>query len=83
MTGNFAANARLLENVHRLQQQRVSDAEISYELFDFGCARKVVERWIQIVERVADLVDRLLLTLPQRAIRKEGVLFEEETNLVS
>src|SRR5207245_8765081 len=63
MAGHFAANARLLEDVHRLQQQRFGDVEISYELFDLSGAREPVKSWVEIVQRVADLINRALLLL--------------------
>jgi len=34
MAGDFAANSRLLEDVHSLEQQRSLDAEVGNQLFD-------------------------------------------------
>ena len=48
-----------------------------------GVAGEVVEERVEVVERVADLVDRQLLGLLQRAVRGERVLLEEEPNLVA
>src|ERR1051325_4316717 len=65
MTSNFATDARLLEDVHRLQQQRTFDSQIGNDFPYFRSARKLIEDRIEIVKRVADLIDRLLLALPQ------------------
>ena len=64
MTGDFAADARLLEDVHRLQEQRLGDAEIGYQLFDCRRARELIKHRIKVVQRVADLINRLLLGPP-------------------
>src|SRR6266542_788002 len=83
MTRHFATDARLLEDVHRLQEQRVGNAEIASKLFDFRRSRKAVKDWIEIVQRVADLVNRPLFTLPQCSVRQECILLKEEADLVT
>ncbi len=74
---HFAADVRLLEDVHRLVQQRLLDAELDGELVQLRVVRERLEDRIEIVHRVPDLVDRELLRLPQHAALVERLLFEE------
>src|SRR6185437_10056700 len=73
MAGHFAADARLLEYVHRLQQQRTFDSQIGNDFPYLWSARKLIEGRIEIMKRVANLIDRFLLALLQSAVRTEGV----------
>ena len=57
MTGDFAADVRLLEDVHRLQQERLVNSQIRDEFFDFVPPREFREHWIEIVQRMTNLVD--------------------------
>jgi len=43
----------------------------------------LIEDRIEIMQRVSDLIYRMLFRLAQTAVRKKRVLFEKETNLVS
>src|SRR5687767_12468154 len=83
MTRYFAADVRLFEDVHRLQQQRLVKTEHGGEFPYIRIAREATKHGIEIVKSVSDLVDRLFLGILERAIGIEGVLFEEETNLVA
>ena len=57
MTRYFAADVWLLKDVHRLQQQRLVDAELGDQLADFGGAGELAEDWIEVVQCVTDFVD--------------------------
>lgn len=81
--GDLAADQRLLEDVHRLQEQRPLDPEARDQLGQPRIAREPREHRVEIVERVADLVDRSLDRLAQRAVRGERVLLEEAPDRVS
>ena len=82
MTGDFTSNVRLFEDVHGLQQQWFDDPKIRNEPLDGRRSRKPVKDRIEVVERVSDLINRSLLALPQRSVRKKSILFKEKTNLV-
>jgi hypothetical protein len=56
VAGNFAADVWLLEDIHRLQQQRLLDAKVLSQLLDFVAAGKLIKDRIQIMERVPDLI---------------------------
>src|SRR5207249_3395289 len=57
--------------------------KIGNHLFNCWRARKLIKHWIEIVQRMADLVNRPLFTLPQCSVRQECILFKEETDLVT
>ncbi|MFN9938200.1 MAG: hypothetical protein ACK56I_01890, partial [bacterium] len=52
-------------------------AEVVGERRQLGPAREGVEHRVQVVQRVADLVDRQGLGLAQLPVLVEGLLFEE------
>ena len=56
MTGDFTADMRLLEDIHRLQQQRLAHADVVCNCSQFGCATKRAEHWIKVVHGMAELV---------------------------
>ena len=81
---DLAADPRLLEDVHRLQQQRLLRARSrAATAAKLRLAREGREHGIEIVQRVADLVDRQLLRLPQAALLVERIGLEEEADLVA
>ncbi len=80
---DLAADFRLLEDVHGLEQQRQGDAEVAHQLGQSRPARERFEDRIDVVERMADLVDRALLAVPQPARLVERLPLEEEANLVA
>src|SRR6266576_3692656 len=83
MTGDFAANFRLLEDIHRLKQQWLFDPEIGNQLpYDRG-TREFAEDRVKFMKRMPDLVNRTLFALFETAIWKESIFFKEESNLVS
>ena len=68
---HLAADAGLLEDVHRLEQRRVGEAEVVDDLGERRrCGEKRVEHRVEVVLRVADLVDRPLLR--DGAARRRG-----------
>src|SRR5262249_35261010 len=83
MTRNLAADIRLLEDIHRLNEIRVVKSDGLGHLFDLFTPREAIEDRIEIVQRVTYLVDRLFFPILQRPIRVESILLKEETNLVS
>jgi hypothetical protein len=68
VAANFAADERRLQDVHRLQEARVDDAECGYEAGERRRARETIEDGIEVVHPVADLVhDRRVLFLYEEA----------------
>jgi hypothetical protein len=82
MADHLAADPRLLEDVHRLQQQRRNDAEPRDQRRELRPAREAREGRIEVVQGMADLVDRGGLALAQPAALVECLLLEEEPDLV-
>jgi hypothetical protein len=83
MAADFAADARLLEDVHRLQQQRLGDAQPRHQPGKRRLAREVLEDRVEVVQRMADLVDPARLALLQTAVCLERLLLEEKADLVA
>ena len=83
VAGHLAADAGLLEDVHRLQQQRPADADAVDQPGQRRRAREGGEDRVEIVQRMADLVDRQRLGLAHPARIVEGLLLEEEADLVA
>src|SRR6185503_16650124 len=79
----LAADMRLFEDVHRLNQQRLIDTQLANQALDLRRPRKLTEGGIEIVESVANLVNGLLLALSQPSIVEKSILFKKEPNLVS
>jgi hypothetical protein len=80
MPHHLAADARLLEDQHRLHQPRLREAEVGRDRGQPRVAREAAEHRLAIVQRVADLVDGARLVHAQRALRIERLLFEEATH---
>ena len=68
---DLAADMRLLEEVHRLQQQRLAEAQRPRQLGQARLARDAVEDGIEIVQRMADLVQRQRHRLVGRLLLEE------------
>src|SRR5215510_2183216 len=83
MTGDLAADVRLFEDVHRLQEQRLGESQTGADRRQPGLPRKGVEDRVEIVQRVPDFVDRALLGVSQAAVGGESLLFKKEANLVA
>jgi hypothetical protein len=74
---HFPADARLLEDVHRLQQQRRLQADVARDRGK-GCrAAECIEHRVEVVHRVAELVEAQVRICAQPAGGVKGVLFEE------
>ena len=78
---NFAADVGLLEDVHRLHEQRILNADILNQLLYGGRFRELTENGSRHEAR-ADLFIELLC-FAQISVGQEGILFKEETNLIS
>src|ERR1700752_4298326 len=83
MTRHFAADVRLFEYIHRLQEQRIPDSEPPCYFLHLLTTREAIEDRIEIMQGMSDLIDRLFLHILQSTIGVESVLFEEETNLIA
>ena len=77
VAAHLAADVRLLEDVHRLQRQRVDETEVGGDLGESGLVGEPLELVVEVVLGVADLVDAQLLRLRQLAVGAERVLLEE------
>ena len=77
MATDLAADVRLLEDVHRLQCQRVDEAEVGGDLGEPGLVGEPLELVVEVVLGVADLVDAQFLRLRQVAVGTERILLEE------
>src|SRR6266850_2596109 len=83
MTSYFAANLRLFEDIHRLEQQWLFDSQVGNHLSYGQGTREFAEERIAFMKRMSDLINRTLFALLETAIWKDGILFKEESNLVS
>ena len=79
---HLAAYAGLLEDVHRLQQLGIGEADVGGDRGHLGRAGEVAEDRVEIVHRVPDLVDRQREGPGQLAIDDRAVL-EEPANRVA
>ena len=77
MATHLATDARLLEDVHRLQGQGIGQPDVGGDLGDIGVVGEGLELVVEVVLGVTDLVDAQLLGLRQLAIGSERLLFEE------
>ena len=76
-------NAALLENEHALQQKRVREPERLDARLEARRVDKRAEYGVLLVQRMPNLVDRLLFGLAQLSFRRPCVLLKEEANLVT
>ncbi|MEI2756014.1 MAG: hypothetical protein V9F46_06100 [Chitinophagaceae bacterium] len=79
---DLAADTGLLEDVHRLPDQGLGQPSVPRHLRQRFPARELVEHRVEVMHRVADLVDRQRLVLPQFPVRVEGLFLEEAAHLV-
>ena len=82
MADDFATNPWRLEDIHRLDDAGLRDSQARSERRQFGGAGERVEDRVEIVQRVADLVEAVFPGLPEPSALVEGVVLEEETDLV-
>jgi len=78
VTGDLAADERILEDVHRLYQERLLDPEIGDHSGERRIPGEPRERRVEVVEGVADLVDRRRLGLPQLTAREKRLLSKKK-----
>jgi hypothetical protein len=83
VAAHLAADVRRLEDVHRLDQPWIDEAEILGERRERGRARERGEGRVEVVQGVADLVQREGLGPAQRAGLVERARLEEEADLVA
>ncbi len=74
---DLAADARLLEDVHGLQEQRLGHADVFRDGRELRSAAECVEDGIEVVHRVAELVEREMRLAAQAAFAVESILLEE------
>mmetsp|Transcript_18066 Transcript_18066/g.43126 ORF Transcript_18066/g.43126 Transcript_18066/m.43126 type:complete len:275 (+) Transcript_18066:542-1366(+) len=80
---HLAADARLLEDEHALPDLRPAQAHAGRHLAQRLALGEGAEDWVEVVHRVADLVDRQFLGHAQPALLIEGLLLEKATHLVA
>src|SRR5262245_56472345 len=83
MACDLAADIRLFEDVHRLQQQRLGVTQLAADRRQPGLPRKGVEYRVEIVQRVPDFIDRALLGVSQAGVGSESLFFKKEADLVA
>src|SRR2546428_4881842 len=83
MASDLAADIRLFEDVHRLQEQRLDVTQTGADPRHFRLPRKGVEDRVEIVQRMPDFIDRSLLGVSQAPVGSESALFKKEANLVA
>jgi hypothetical protein len=77
VTADLAADVGLLEDVHALQRDGVRRGRCRRNAREVGRVAERLERRVEIVHRVPDLVDAELLRLAQGAVVRERLLLEE------
>ena len=82
METDLTSDTGLLEDVHRLEQLRVTEAEIGSDRCQLRRAAEVLERRVEVVHRVAELVDRQPQGHGERPVH-DGAVLEEPTDLVA
>src|SRR5262249_32603125 len=83
MACDLAADIRLFEDVHRLQEQRLGVTQIAADRRQPRLPRKGVEDRVEIVQRVTDFIDRALLGVSQGDAGGESLFFKKEADLVA
>jgi len=81
VAGDFTADVRLLEDVHRLQQQRVAHADVTRNRSKLRRAAERVEHRIEIVHRMPEFVERQVRLRTQTPRLVERILFKKATDL--
>ena len=82
METGLTSDTGLFEDVHRLEQLWVVQAEIGGDRCQLRCATEGLERWVEVVHGVAELVDRLPQGHGERPVH-DGVVLEEPSDLVA
>ena len=82
METDLTSDTGLLEDVHRLEQPGVAEAEIGGDRCQLRCAAEGLERRVKVVHRVAELVDRQPQGHSERPVH-DGAVLEEPADLVA
>src|SRR3546814_6151801 len=82
VAGHLATDAGRLEDVHRLQQQRIYQADVAGHGSQLGGAAEPLEHRVDVVHGVTELVDGHVDRLTEVAVSVERVCFEEGPDLV-
>ena len=80
---HFAADAGLFEDVHRLPQLRLCQPQPGGHRRERRAVREGVKHRVQVMQGMADLVDRQRLGPAQLAGGVKGLLFKEAAHLVA
>ena len=83
MPAYFATDLGLLEDVHGLHERRRGVVDGGERISEEGRAAESAEVRLEVVERMADLVDRAGLVAIQRATRVESVLLQETVHALA
>ena len=83
MRQDFTTDARRFEDVHRLDDRRILEADTFCNLCQLRRTGELVEHWIQVMHGMAHLVQGVLFPLPEFAIVVERAVLEEKANLVA
>ena len=83
MTVNFAANPGLLKYVHRLQKPWRAHSNLLGKCTKFFGMAERAELGVQVVHRMAKLVEAQMCLVAQCAGGVERIFFEEAANLVA
>src|SRR3546814_18658975 len=83
VAGHLATDAGRLEDVHRLQQQRIYQADVAGHGSQLGGAAEPPEHRVDVVHGVTELVDGHVDRLTEVAVSVERVCFEEGPDLVA
>ena len=79
---HFAANTRLLENVHRLPDLRLSQAQAARHRIEGSTVREIDKHRIQIMQSVADFVDGQHFGLLEAAVGCKGLFLKKAAHFV-
>ena len=83
MNVDLAADPRVLENVHALNNQRFGQPEVRRQTFHLGRPRKTVEHGVEIMQRMSDFVERMKKIVPELTVFVKSILFEKERNPIT
>src|SRR5215213_7572548 len=80
---NHAADAGVLENVHALDYQSLSQFKLGSQLFHLRRPGKSFENRIKVVQRVSDFVERMKEVVFELSVLGECVFFKKERDAVA
>lgn len=77
VSAHLAPNPRLLEYIHGLHAERNSEAEVSANALNVGRVGYGLEDGVEVLERMADLIDALLGLLRELPLRVPALLLKQ------